>query len=185
MAKRLFDIFAALALSGPAIALIAIAALTIKLGSRGPVFFVQRRVGRNQQIFSLVKLRTMAVDTGDHASHDVGSARITPVGHVLRRLKVDELPQLICVLQGTMSIVGPRPCLPSQVELIKARQARGVFNVRPGITGLAQVRDIDMARPELLARIDEKYVKSRSFAFDLKLIGATALGGGRGDAATR
>jgi O-antigen biosynthesis protein WbqP len=102
--------------------------------------------------------------------------RLTRVGSFLRRYRLDELPQLLNVLLGDMSLVGPRPCLPSQNELVEARRRLGVFEVPPGITGLAQVGGIDMSDPDRLAKVDAQYVCSRSFAGDLKLIWATLRG---------
>jgi O-antigen biosynthesis protein WbqP len=98
----------------------------------------------------------------------------------MRRFKIDELPQIFNVLAGDMSLVGPRPCLPSQVELIEARRKLGVLNVRPGITGLAQVRGVDMSNADRLAELDSQYVNTQSFAGDLGLLWATLRGQGVG-----
>jgi O-antigen biosynthesis protein WbqP len=122
----------------------------------------------------------MFTGTGDVPTHEVSAAAITPLGDYLRRFKIDELPQLFNVLAGDMSLVGPRPCLPSQLELIAARRRLGVLDVRPGITGLAQVRGIDMSNAERLAEVDAQYVRSRSFFGDLKLAWATVRGQGVG-----
>lgn len=118
-------------------------------------------------------------------SHEVAENWITPIGRRLRSAKLDELPQLFNVLRGEMSLVGPRPCLPVQTEVIAARRARNVFRVRPGITGIAQLASIDMSTPEKLARADSEYVENRSFSGDLRIIVATMIGGGSGDAARR
>ena len=115
--------------------------------TRSPVFR-QVRVGRNQKPFALVKFRTMKLNTASVASHLASSSSITPFGHFLRRTKLDELPQLWNVLKGEMSLVGPRPGLFNQEELTASRDKRGVFEVRPGITGLSQVNEIDMSTPE-------------------------------------
>jgi lipopolysaccharide/colanic/teichoic acid biosynthesis glycosyltransferase len=115
------------------------------------------------------------------ASHLASSSSITPFGHFLRRSKLDELPQLCNVLIGDMSLVGPRPCLFSQVELIDERQKRGVYDVRPGITGLAQVNDIDMSTPVLLAETDSSMIKAYSVKLYFKLILKTIVGNGLGD----
>ena len=116
----------------------------------GSPIFVQERVGRNKKPFKLIKFRTMSVETKSVASHLASDASITKLGGFLRKTKIDELPQLINVVKGEMSLVGPRPNLFSQEELIKMRDARGVYNVLPGITGLAQVQNIDMSTPETI-----------------------------------
>jgi len=111
--------------------------------------FRQERIGRNKKTFVLVKFRTMSVDTTSVASHLASTSSITKLGSFLRRTKLDELPQLWNVLKGEMSLVGPRPGLFNQVELMQAREKKCVFDVRPGITGLAQISNIDMSTPEL------------------------------------
>lgn len=116
------------------------------------------------------------------ASHEVGAAYVTRVGAFLRKTKIDELPQILSVLAGDMSFVGPRPCLSTQTQLIAEREAHGVFAVLPGITGPAQVAGVDMSRPVELAQIDGRYVRERTFLGDVKLIVQTAFGGGSGDA---
>jgi len=143
--------------------------------------FIQTRVGRNLRPFQLVKFRTMKVNTVSVATHLVSPASVTPFGSFLRRTKLDEIPQLWNVLKGEMSLVGPRPCLFSQEELIAERKVRNVFDVRPGITGLAQVSGIDMSTPLLLAETDEKMIKQFSIATYFKYIVQTVLGSGQGD----
>jgi len=145
-----------------------------------PVFF-QQRVGRYQHAFTLMKFRTMAVNTSSVGTHLVDSASITKFGRFLRKTKLDELPQLFNVLVGDMSLVGPRPCLPNQTELIKEREKRGVFDLRPGVTGLAQVCEIDMSTPRKLARYDQLMINRLNTRLYSKLLIATALGKGRGD----
>lgn len=146
-----------------------------------PLFF-QKRVGKNRKPFVLIKFRTMTLDTKDVASHLAPAASVTPLGKFLRKTKLDELPQLWNVLTGDMSLVGPRPCLFNQTELIAAREALEVFNARPGITGLAQIKNIDMSTPTLLAQIDKKMLDSLNLTNYFKYIFLTVLGGGRGDA---
>ena len=148
--------------------------------TRSPVFR-QRRVGRDQKSFTLVKFRTMRKDTAHVATHLAAESSVTPFGKFLRRTKLDELPQLWNVLKGDMSLVGPRPCLESQHELIEARNKLNVFSVRPGITGLAQVNDIDMSTPELLAETDAKMIASFSVKQYFYLIFLTLTGKGAGD----
>src|SRR5690606_23216614 len=141
----------------------------------------QVRTGRYHQPFRLVKLRTMKVDTASVASHRACSASITRFGHFLRKTKLDELPQLWNVLKGEMSLVGPRPGLFNQEELTEERAKRGVFDVRPGITGLAQVNEIDMSTPALLAETDQKMIQSLTVADYFKYIFMTVAGKGAGD----
>ena len=158
-----------------------LAIYVIGLFDTGSPVFRQERVGRNQQPFVLVKFRTMAVDTASVASHLASTASITKLGGFLRKTKLDELPQLWNVLKGEMSLVGPRPGLFNQLELTQARDGRGVFSVRPGITGLAQVNDIDMSTPELLAETDAKMIRELSIKNYFKFIFQTVLGAGAGD----
>jgi lipopolysaccharide/colanic/teichoic acid biosynthesis glycosyltransferase len=177
---RLLDIFLAvlgLLLSSPLLLILT----AIGWFDTGSPLFRQTRIGRNQQLFTLVKFRTMRLGTANVATHLASASAVTPFGRFLRRSKLDELPQLWNVLKGDMSLVGPRPCLPNQNELIAARAAAGVFAVRPGITGLAQVRGIDMSVPELLAQIDAEMILSMSLHLYFKYIIQTVLGGGSGD----
>jgi O-antigen biosynthesis protein WbqP len=147
----------------------------------GSPLFLQTRVGRNRRPFTLVKFRTMRKGAPQVATHLTDASAVTALGKFLRRTKLDELPQLWNVLKGEMSIVGPRPCLPIQQDLIGARAARGVFRVRPGITGLAQVREIDMSKPALLAEIDARMISSLSLRTYCFYIMVTFAGRGFGD----
>lgn len=147
----------------------------------GAPIFRQQRVGRDKKPFTLVKFRTMKKDTAHVASHLASAASITPFGRFLRRTKLDELPQLWNVLKGEMSLVGPRPCLFNQLELIEEREAKGVFKIRPGITGLAQINDIDMSTPELLAKTDALMIEQMSVIRYLGFIIQTVIGKGAGD----
>ena len=153
----------------------------IGLFDTGSPVFRQERVGRHKKPFTLVKFRTMSVDTASVASHLANSSSITKFGHFLRRTKLDELPQLWNVLKGEMSLVGPRPCLFNQGELIDERESRGVLSARPGITGLAQVNDIDMSTPRLLAETDQKMLKNLTVGAYFKYIFMTVAGKGAGD----
>lgn len=141
----------------------------------------QVRVGRNQKPFVLVKLRTMRLDATHVASHLADTAAITRWGGFLRRSKLDELPQLWNVLKGEMSLVGPRPCLLSQIELIAERDALGVFSVPPGITGLAQINGVDMSNPKYLAQVDASMLHDLNIRTYFAYIIKTVLGAGRGD----
>ena len=148
--------------------------------NRSPLF-LQERVGRHKQSFVLVKFRTMRPDTASVATHLADASAITPFGRILRRTKLDELPQLWNVLRGEMSLVGPRPCLFNQEELIAERDILGVFEALPGITGLAQVQGIDMTGPALLARTDAEMLSSLGLPEYFRFIGLTVLGKGSGD----
>lgn len=147
----------------------------------GSPIFRQIRIGRYRRPFVLYKFRTMRPDTASVATHLIDPTRVTALGRVLRRSKLDELPQLWNVLKGDMSLVGPRPCLPNQVELIEEREKRGVFAVRPGITGLAQVTGIDMSTPELLAQTDARMLTGFDARTYLRYLFLTLLGRGLGD----
>lgn len=148
--------------------------------TRSPLF-QQERLGENQRSFTLLKFRTMRLNTASVASHLADSSAITPFGRFLRQTKLDELPQLWNVLRGDMSLVGPRPCLLNQQDLIFERAARGVFNAKPGITGLAQIQGIDMSTPELLAKTDAKMLRQMSLSNYFRYIFLTLLGKGAGD----
>lgn len=184
MLLRLLDIL--FALVGLVFSLPILLLLTIiGLFDTGSPIFRQQRVGRNKKPFILVKFRTMHPNTAHVASHLANANAITPFGSFLRRSKLDELPQLWNVLKGEMSLVGPRPCLFNQEELIQEREARGVLAHRPGITGLAQVNDIDMSTPELLAETDKKMLQTLTLSNYFKYIFMTVAGKGAGDRVKR
>lgn len=149
----------------------------------GSPVFIQTRVGKHKKPFRLIKFRTMRVDTKSVASHLANEASITKLGSFLRKTKIDELPQLINVLKGEMSLVGPRPNLFNQDDLIRTRDKLGVYNVLPGVTGLAQVQNIDMSTPELLAEIDKKMIDTLTIPSYFKYLMMTVMGSGSGDAA--
>jgi len=177
---RVFDIvfsFLGLLIGFPVLLVLTLVGL---LDTGSPIFR-QVRVGRHQKPFTLVKFRTMKVDTASVATHLASSASITRFGHFLRKTKLDELPQLWNVLKGEMSLVGPRPGLFNQEELTAERAKRGVFDVRPGITGLAQVNEIDMSTPALLAETDQKMIQCLTVMDYFKYIFMTVAGKGAGD----
>lgn len=153
----------------------------IGLFDTGKPVFVQERVGRYKKPFKLYKFRTMHVNTKSVASHLSNKASITKFGGFLRKTKLDELPQLVNVLLGDMSFVGPRPNLFNQTELIAEREKRGVYNALPGITGLAQINEIDMSTPEKLAITDAEMLQNLTISNYFKYILATATGKGQGD----
>ncbi len=153
----------------------------IGLFDTGSPIFKQERVGRNKKPFNLYKFRTMNVNAKQVATHLANTTEITKFGAFLRRTKLDELPQLFNVLKGDMSLVGPRPNLYNQTELIEERDKRGVYNQKPGITGLAQINEIDMSTPRELAIIDAEMLESLTTGDYFKYIFATVGGKGQGD----
>ena len=159
-----------------------IAATVVGYFDTGSPLFIQERIGKNQKPFKLIKFRTMKVATESVASHLVDNTSITKLGKILRKTKLDELPQLVNVLKGEMSLVGPRPNLFNQEDLIKARADQGVYDVLPGITGLAQLSGVDMSTPERLAKMDKKMIDTLSLKKYFAYIIGTALGKGSGDA---
>ena len=181
--KRLIDFAIAIVAMPVIVPLCLFLLILISLDSSGNPLFIQRRVGRGQRTFQMLKLRTMAKNTGDLPSHVAGDRTVTRLGRFLRRWKLDELPQLFNVAHGTMSLVGPRPCLPSQWELIEQREIRGLFAYAPGITGPAQLAGIDMSNPGRLAEAEAAYFAKATLAQDFLILLRTATGGGTGDAA--
>jgi lipopolysaccharide/colanic/teichoic acid biosynthesis glycosyltransferase len=181
---RFFDIvfsFLGLLLLTPIILLLFI----IGLFDTGSPLFRQERVGMNQKPFKLLKFRSMHVNTQTVATHLVQVSAITKWGSFLRKSKLDELPQLFNVLMGDMSFVGPRPNLFNQLELIEERAKRGVYSIRPGITGLAQIHKIDMSNSQLLAETDAKVIGHLNVWYYFKYIFLTVFGKGFGDRARK
>lgn len=168
--KRLFDILLASAsLIGLSPIMLA-TAIAIKLDDGGPVCFRQQRVGRRGGPFTIIKFRSMSVNTGDIPSAAAASARVTRVGRVIRRLNIDELPQLVNVIMGDMSIVGPRPALQVQTDLLRFRTENGALDCRPGLTGLAQVNSYDGMSDAEKAKWDGQYAVNVSAVTDLAII---------------
>ena len=160
--------------------LICIVYFCIYIENRSPLFY-QERLGRKMKSFLLIKFRTMTKGTDNVATHLVDPSRISRIGNFLRKTKIDELPQLWNVLRGEMSIVGPRPCLASQKELIEARLKFNIYNTKPGITGLAQINGIDMSNPFLLAETDRKMLRKFNLFSYFYYIIFTIIGFGLGD----
>ena len=187
MIKRLFDLTASclgLVLASPVLLPVM---FLVWLQDKHSPFYVAPRVGRNDIPFMMIKLRSMVVNA-DKSGVDSTAAndnRITAVGQFIRRYKLDELVQLWNVLKGDMSLVGPRPCLFNQQELISHRAALGVFSARPGITGLAQIQGIDMSTPELLAKTDAQMLASLTLPDYFRYIFLTVIGRGSGDRVRR
>lgn len=157
----------------------------IGLFDTGSPLFRQERVGQFRNPFVILKFRTMARDTPGVATHLADARAVTRFGIFMRRYKVDELPQLWNVLKGEMSLVGPRPCLFNQEELIAEREKRGVLEARPGITGLAQISGIDMSTPKLLAETDAEMLRGLNFTAYFRYLVMTVVGKGAGDRVRR
>ncbi len=177
---RIFDIlfsFFGLLLLSP----IVLVLLIIGLFDTGSPIFRQERVGRGKKPFQLMKFRSMHVNAPSVATHLARASSITAFGSFLRKSKLDELPQLINVLKGDMSLVGPRPNLFNQEVLMAERDSRGVYAYRPGITGLAQINKIDMSTPQLLAITDAKMIQELNIITYFKYIFLTVFGKGFGD----
>ena len=180
MMVRLFDItfsFFGLVFLSP----IFIVLFIIGYFDTGFPIFRQERVGKHKNPFNLIKFRSMYVNAPSVATHLANSSSITRFGGFLRKSKLDELPQLWNVFVGDMSLVGPRPNLFNQEELIIERNSRGVYSVRPGITGLAQINKIDMSTPQLLAEVDSKMIRDLNAMNYFKYIFLTIFGKGFGD----
>lgn len=174
--KRTFDILVVLAVAAPAGLLCAVVAIAVKLTSPGPALYWSRRVGANEREFEMPKFRTMRTNTPEVATHLLNDPAqwLTPIGSFLRKSSLDELPQLYSVLRGDMSLVGPRPALHNQFDLVAARRDRGVAALRPGITGWAQINGRDELPIPEKVEFDAAYVKQASLAFDLSILARTA-----------
>ena len=179
--SRTIDVLGALAVAIGLWWLFIVLWFAIKLESPGPGIFAQERVGRYGRTFTCYKFRTMHVGTVQAATNLVPANAVTAIGRVLRITKLDELPQVWNILKNEMSFIGPRPCLPAQHELVRAREILGVLEIKPGISGLAQVHGVDMSNPQRLAELDARYLALRSLSLDFKIILATLKGSGRGD----
>lgn len=176
-AKRLFDIVCALLLAIVLLVPFILVALAVKLSSRGPILYWSDRVGRNNRIFRMPKFRSMRVDTPAVATHLLQNphAHLTPIGSFLRTSSLDELPQLLSIIRGDMSLVGPRPALFNQADLIALRTEYGVHALLPGLTGWAQINGRDeLPIPQKVA-FDVEYLQRRSFLFDLNILWRTFL----------
>jgi len=182
MYKRFFKRFIDLVLSFIGIIVLAIpmlvVAVIIKIDSPGTVLFKQKRVGIHKKEFTILKFRSMRSDTPKNVpTHQLGNAEshITKFGAWMRKMSVDELPQIFCIFAGSMSIIGPRPALFNQEDLIAERDKYGANDVKPGLTGLAQIKGRDELPIDVKAKLDGEYVKNLSFLFDVKLFFMTIL----------
>lgn len=177
MLKRLFDFLASLVGVIVLSPIILVVAIMIKLTSPGPILFFQRRIGKDNKEFKIYKFRTMRIDTPNLPTHllENPSQWITPIGKFLRKTSIDELPQLWNILIGEMSVVGPRPALYNQDDLIKLRTEKGIHKLIPGLTGWAQINGRDELPIPQKVELDEEYLKRKSFFFDIKTIFMTVF----------
>jgi O-antigen biosynthesis protein WbqP len=174
---RIFDLLAALGLILTLAPLFLLVVLAVRLTSVGPVLFRTQRIGKGNKLFTMYKFRTMRIDTPQVATHLLKEPDqfLTPIGKLLRRTSLDELPQLINVLSGDMTLIGPRPALFNQDDLVALRTARGVDALTPGITGWAQVNGRDELPIPEKVKLDEWYMRNQSFWLDIKIVGMTVF----------
>jgi O-antigen biosynthesis protein WbqP len=168
--KRLCDVLAVIILMVIISPILLIIAILIKLYDGGPVIFRQKRIGMNGKEFDFMKFRSMPVNTPNVVSTQTSVLKVTPIGKFIRRTNLDEIPQFINVLKGDMSIIGPRPSLPSQTSLIEMRRQNGAINLRPGLTGWAQVNAYDYMPEEEKARLDGEYFEKFGILIDLRIV---------------
>ncbi len=175
--KRFFDFTVSLLLIIMLLPVFLIIALVVLIDSGAPVIFKQYRVGKDNKLFYIYKFRTMKVNTRNTSTEDLTEADsvITKSGRILRKTSLDELPQLFNVLSGKMSFVGPRPLIPEEKEIRQIRKELGVYSVRPGITGLAQVNGRDMLSAKEKALFDKEYVDKQSVSLDIKIMFKTVM----------
>lgn len=175
MLKRIFDLFLALVAICILAVPIMITAICIRLTSPGPVLYWSKRFGKDNVLFSMPKFRTMSINTPEVATHLLDNPKeyLTPVGSTLRKTSLDELPQLLSILRGDMSFVGPRPALFNQIELVQLRAENGVDSLVPGLTGWAQVNGRDDLDDKYKVALDREYLERKSFFFDLQILAMT------------
>lgn len=175
--KRMFDCIVSLGTLFVFAIPMLLLAICIKLTSTGPVLYWSNRVGKNNELFKMPKFRTMRTDTPAVATHLLGDPGkyVTRIGKILRKTSMDELPQLLSILKGDMSFVGPRPALFNQDDLIELRTQKGVHRLTPGLTGWAQINGRDELPIPVKVHFDEHYLQNQSFMFDIKIIIQTIL----------
>jgi len=175
--RRTLDVLLSLVLLLITSPFLIIIGIIVKLNSKGPILFVQMRIGKNNKLFKFYKFRTMKVGTPNVSTEKFDSSKgyITGSGRILRKSSLDEIPQLINILKGDMTFVGPRPALFNQYELKAIRTKAGVHKLLPGVTGWAQVNGRDLLDDSMKTFYDEEYLKNRSILFDLKIIVDTAF----------
>ena len=155
--------------------LLIFAAIAIIIEDGMPVFFIQERVGKNKSIFKIIKIRTLKIDTPNTGTHELKGKYHLICGKIIRKFKLDEFPQLINVVKGDINLIGPRPGLISQTDLTEKRHAKGIYEIKPGITGLSQVLGFDMSDPAKLAEIDKIYIKKKSLYIDFLILISTFM----------
>ena len=175
--KRFFDVLLSIPLLLLSLIPLIVVSVAILLTSKGPVLHWSKRVGRDNALFLMPKLRTMTIDVPDVATHllENPSSYVTPIGKFLRKYSIDELPQFYSIIIGDMSLVGPRPALYSQEDLILLRKKAGIDTLLPGVTGLAQVRGRDELSIDTKVDIERNYLLQKSFMFDLYIIWLTLV----------
>ena len=152
-----------------------VAAIAIIIEDGIPVLFIQERIGKNKAIFKIIKMRTLKIETPNIATHQLENEYMLKCGTLIRKIKLDEFPQLINVLKGDINLIGPRPGLISQIDLIENRDAKDIYEIKPGITGLSQVLGYDMSDPVKLAEIDKLYIMKKSFHIDFLILISTFI----------
>lgn len=170
--KRLFDIFVSVILLIILFLPFIILILIIKIDNKSSPFYISKRIGKNRKVFKMYKLRTMHIDTPEIHSNELKNADIyiTKIGKILRKYSLDELPQILNVLKGDMTLVGPRPALENQNKLISLREEKNIFSLVPGITGLAQINGRDDLTEEKKVEYEKVYLQKKSFLFDLIIL---------------
>ena len=170
--NRLTDFFLSLIFFLMLLPLMLVISILIKFDSRGPVFFISTRVGQNNQKFKMIKFRTMHINTEliESAKLKDPSSKVTKLGKIMRKLSIDEIPQFYCVIKGQMAIVGPRPALPSQLDLINSRKKYGIDKIMPGITGYAQINGRDLISDKDKLNLEIEYMNKKNFLLDLMII---------------
>lgn len=168
--KRVFDIIFTLIILVIISPLVAIISILIKINDGGKIIFKQERIGKDEKNYNLLKFRSMPESTKNLPTNIAGRLTVTPIGQFIRRTNIDEIPQFINVIKGEMSIIGPRPSLTSQDDVIELRRSKGIYELLPGLTGLAQVNSFDGMTAVQKVEYDEKYLKSLSFFIDFKIV---------------
>ena len=170
--NRLTNFFLSLIFFLILLPLMLVISVLIKLDSRGPIFFISKRIGQYNQKFDMIKFRTMHINTEliESAKLKNPNSKVTKLGKVIRKLSIDEIPQFYCVIKGQMAIVGPRPALPTQLDLINNRKKYGIDKIMPGITGNAQINGRDLISDQKKLNLEVEYMKKKSFLLDLKII---------------